>query len=103
MIKKTFVNNLKLLRKQRKKTQDDVAHSLNLKRTTYSGYENHVSFPDIETLVAISKYYNVSLDSLLNYDLSTLTEWELSTLRKGFDVYRKNENKRIMVAHGIVH
>ena len=33
-------NNLKLLRKRLKKSQEEVAQELNLTRSTYSGYEN---------------------------------------------------------------
>src|SRR5665811_594905 len=35
--------NIKLLRKRRGRTQDDIAFALNMKRSTLSGYENGVA------------------------------------------------------------
>ena len=58
-----FSTNIKFLRKRRSKTQDDVATALNMKRSTLSGYENEVSEPNIEALIALSKYFNVAIDT----------------------------------------
>ena len=49
-------NNLKLLRKRLKKSQEEVAQDLNLTRSTYSGYENGVAQPNLESLVEFSDY-----------------------------------------------
>ena len=49
-----FNTNIKFLRKHRNRTQDDVAFALQLKRSTLSGYENGVSEPNLEALVAFS-------------------------------------------------
>ena len=40
-----FNLNIKLMRKRRGRTQDEVAFSLNMKRPTLSGYENGVVLP----------------------------------------------------------
>ena len=65
---------LKKLRKEKRKTQDDIALMLNIKRQTYSSYERNKSLPDINTLSKLADYFNVSTDYLLdrtqtkNYD-----------------------------------
>ena len=46
-----FDSNIKLLRKRRKRTQDEVAVQLKMKRSTLSGYENRVAQPGVEVLV----------------------------------------------------
>jgi len=42
--------NLKLLRKQFVKSQDEVSKALDLNRSTYSGYENAVAQPSIDII-----------------------------------------------------
>ncbi len=65
-----FAPNIKFLRKRRGRTQDDVAVALNLKRSTLSGYENGVAQPGIEVLVSFSRYFNMSIDTMLKIDMS---------------------------------
>lgn len=91
-----FSTNIKLLRKRKGRTQDDVAFALNMKRSTLSGYENEVSLPTIQALVAFSRYYGVAIDTLLKIDLRTLTESQFSQLERGGDVYLKGSNLRVL-------
>lgn len=69
---------LKELRKQNKKTQEEMAKLLNVKQVTYGRYELESSEPDIQTLVKLADYYNVSLDYIVgrsfNNDIGYLTE-----------------------------
>lgn len=91
-----FGANIKLLRKRRSRTQDDVASVLGLKRPTLSGYENGVAQPGLETLVAFSRYFNVSIDTLVKTDLSSLSESQLSQLERGYDVFLTGSNLRVL-------
>ena len=75
-----LADNLKFLRKRRKKTQDDVAFALHLKRSTLNGYENAVGEPKLEKLMALADYYRVSMDDLVRKDLSKLPESSLRSL-----------------------
>ena len=91
-----FSSNIKFLRKHRSRTQDDVAFALNMKRSTLSGYENEVAEPNIEALIAFSKYFNIAIDTLVKVDLSTLSEGQISQLERGFDPYLKGSNLRVL-------
>ena len=91
-----FNSNIKFLRKHRGRTQDDVAFSLGMKRSTLSGYENAVSEPSLEALVAFSKYFGIAIDTLVKTDLSTISEGQLSQLERGFDVHLKGSNLRVL-------
>jgi len=93
-----FGDNIKLLRKRRGRTQDDVAHAINMKRSTLSGYENHVAEPGIEALIAFSEYFNVAVDTLLKVDLQSLSESQLRQLESGFDVFIKGKGLRVLVS-----
>lgn len=75
-----LATNLKFLRKRRKRTQDEVAFALEIKRATLNGYENGIGEPKLERLLAIAAYYRFSIDDLLQRDLSKLPESKLQAL-----------------------
>jgi transcriptional regulator with XRE-family HTH domain len=91
-----FTSNIKILRKRKGRTQDEVAYALNLKRSTLSGYENGVAQPGIEILISLSRYFNMSIDTLLKIDMSKLSESQLGELERGYDAYIKGSNLRVL-------
>ena len=93
-----FHSNIKLLRKRKNRTQDELAASLDMKRSTLSGYENRVAEPGIEVLLAFSTYFNIAIDTLLKTDLEQLTESQLRQLENGDDVFLKGGNLRILAS-----
>ncbi|MBR2909812.1 MAG: helix-turn-helix transcriptional regulator [Clostridia bacterium] len=62
--------NLKKLRKTEKKTQKEMASILNVAESTYNGYEKEINEPNIETLIKLADYYNVSLDYLVGREFT---------------------------------
>ncbi|MBU0488489.1 MAG: XRE family transcriptional regulator [Bacteroidetes bacterium] len=91
-----FAENIKILRKRKGRTQDDVAVSLNMKRSTLSGYENRVAEPGLEAMIAFSDYYGIAIDTLCRIDLATLSESQFGQLESGYDVFIKGSNLRIL-------
>jgi transcriptional regulator with XRE-family HTH domain len=91
-----FAGNIKLLRKRRGRTQDDIAFALKMKRSTLSGYENKVAEPGIEALIAFSKYYKVAVDTLLKVDLAELKESEILQIERGYDVFYSGGKLRVL-------
>lgn len=75
--------NLVLLRKRRKRTQEEVAFVLGLNRSTLNGYEHGVGQPNVERLIALAEYYRVSIDDLVRTDLRKLPESRLLGLDGG--------------------
>jgi len=94
--KLNFGSNIKLLRQRRKRSQEDVASSLDIKRTSLSGYENGSVEPPYKVLVKLSNYYKVSIDKLVKYDLSSISEMQLSELEKGFDIDIEGNKMRVL-------
>jgi transcriptional regulator with XRE-family HTH domain len=88
--------NLKLLRKRKGRTQDDVAFELGIKRPTLSGYENGVAEPGLEMLMTFSRYYKMAADTLLKVNLTTLSESQLIQLEMGADVYIRGSQLRVL-------
>lgn len=58
-------NNLKLLRKQKKKTQLMVQMDTGIEQALLSKYENGLRIPPTETLIILADYYNVSMDYIM--------------------------------------
>jgi transcriptional regulator with XRE-family HTH domain len=91
-----FSHNIKLLRKRRNRTQDELAHILDMKRSTLSGYENEVAEPGIHALMAFSKYFGVAVDTLIRVPLHQLSESQLSELERGNDVFLRGSKLRVL-------
>ena len=77
-------------------TQDEVATAIKVPRPTYSGYENDVSMPTIDTLIRISDYYGFSLDTLLKLNFSEMSDSEILQIELGNDAYIKGSNIRVL-------
>ena len=90
--------NLKALRKRLKKSQEEVAQELNMHRSTYSGYENEVATPNIENLLIFSKYYQISIDDLIQKDLSSLTANEWERFSNEWRAQAKGSNLRVLTS-----
>ena len=94
-----FPGNIKLLRKRRNRTQDVVAGELGFSRSTLNSYENGIVVnPTIEALIGFSKYFKVSIDTLVKVDLTSLSESQLSELERGYDVYVTGAKLRILTS-----
>lgn len=78
------------------RTQDDIAFSLDMKRSTLSGYENGIAQPALDALAAFSSFFGISIDTLVKVDLSKLPESELSQLEKGYDIYITGSKLRVL-------
>ncbi len=89
-------NNLKLLRKRLKQSQEETAQAVGLTRSTYSGYENGVAQPGLESLVAISSFFKVSIDDLLKKDFEKLSETDWQKIDKGLYNDLQGNNLRVL-------
>ncbi len=56
---------LREIRKRKHLNQLKVALDLNISRESLSYYENGKRSPDVEMLIKLSKYFNVSVDYLI--------------------------------------
>nr|WP_296957381.1 helix-turn-helix transcriptional regulator [uncultured Mediterraneibacter sp.] len=60
-------------------TQEAVAEKINVSRQTISNWENEKSYPDIISVIELSKLYSISLDDLLKGDEKMMEHLEEST------------------------
>lgn len=75
-----FNERLKLLRKERDYTQDQLANLLGISRSSLAMYEQGRRKPDFETLEAMADLFNVDIDYLLGTkDTTTFLGISLAT------------------------
>lgn len=60
-----FPQILKMLREDKKITQEELANHLNVSRSTIAGYEARNKQPDYDKLAQIADYFNVTIDFLI--------------------------------------
>ena len=108
---KVFGERLRILRKDLNLSQADLGKVLDLSCTAISQYESETRFPDCETLIKISNYFDISLDYLFGridiktppledgrmvIDCSGFTEEQLETVRfliRSFNAINKNRGQ----------
>lgn len=67
-----FSNNLKELRLKKDLTQLQLSDILDINRSTVYDYEKNRSFPNLDVLLKISDFFNVSLDELIKKDFTNV-------------------------------
>lgn len=67
-MKNLIKERLKELRKENGLTQKQIAKIINKSETGYASWEQGLAEPCINDLIAISEYYNVSIDYLVGKD-----------------------------------
>ncbi len=60
-----FSERIRLLRKERKIKQKEMAEALGLAYRSYQSYEYEERYPDFQGLIAIADFFDVSLDYLV--------------------------------------
>ena len=75
------MKGLREIRKKKGFSQLKVAMDLNITREALSYYENGKRNPDLEMLVAFSKYYNKSIDYLIKG--KEFSEWLNKSSKNG--------------------
>lgn len=71
-----FADNLKQLRKEKGMTQTQFASEFNIATGTIAMWETGKRTPDTETLKKIARFFNVSIDFLLDNEKSPTEESE---------------------------
>ena len=91
-----FGSNIKFLRNRKKLTQDQLSTILEINRSTLNNYENEISGPNLNSLILLSDYFHVAVDTLLRVELSKFGESQLYELEHGQDVFLKGSNLRVL-------
>jgi transcriptional regulator with XRE-family HTH domain len=95
-MKNFFGSNLKVLRERKKRSQQDLADFIGIKRSILNNYEHAISNPSIENLMKTSEYFDININILLSVDFRKLSSSQLMEFEKGKDVYVKGSLLRIL-------
>jgi len=91
-------NNLKLLRKRKGLSQEEVAQTLGMNRSTYSGYENGVAQPNIDNLIAFSGLFEISVDELVKNDFAQFEINDWSRMERSWKEKISGSHLRILTS-----
>lgn len=84
---------LKKLRKSRNLTLDSVAEYFGTTKATISRYETGKHVPDVQLLIKMSKYYDVSMDYIVGINENIYTSLELAIINKIQKLNNANQNQ----------
>ncbi len=92
-----FSGNIKLLRERKKMTQEALANKLNITRKKLFALESgQTKTPQIADIINFSRYFKMSVDTLLAIDLAKLSQTKLQALEIGDDIYASGANLRVL-------
>lgn len=91
-----IAQNLKNIRKRCGLSQEEMAQKLKLNRSTYSGYENEVAQPNLETLLLLAQQEKLPLESILTTDLAKLSQAEYDALCGVWKQGASGQNLRVL-------
>lgn len=98
----TFGERLKELRKKKNLTQEQLAKTFYLNKSSISRYENDTQIPENELLQNIADYFNVSLDylvgrtNIVNIHSSTVITTPTKKEQKDHDTFMKEAKALFM-------
>lgn len=95
-MKNFFGTNLKVLRERKKRSQQDMADFIGMKRSILNNYEHGISNPSIENLLLVSEYFHININTLLTVDFRKLSGAQLHELERGLDVHIKGSKLRVL-------
>lgn len=100
----SFGSNLEQIRKAKRVSQTMLGVELGLTQQMISSYEKDISSPNIEVLIKIADYFNVSIDHLVGHITNT---FESNTPNARFLRYFETLNdidreKCITIAHTLL-
>ncbi|MDR0469709.1 MAG: helix-turn-helix domain-containing protein [Peptococcaceae bacterium] len=78
------------MRKERGATQEDLAHSVGVSVPAVSKWESSQAYPDISLLPSIARYFNTTIDRLLDYELDITEEEVMALLKSCGEVFEED-------------
>ena len=73
-----FNDNLQLLRREKRLSQEEVAEKLGISRQAVAKWESGITFPDIDNLILISELFCVTIDSLVKTNSDCMNKYTVS-------------------------
>ena len=95
--------NIKLVRKSKGLSQEDLAIKLNVVRQTISKWEQGLSVPDAEMLISISEVLETPVSTLLGENISESKVDDLKAISEKLEIINLQLSQRKNKRRNIVH
>ena len=86
-----FGENLKLIRKKKKMSQEQLAEKVNVSRQSVSKWENGEAYPEMNNILELCKIFNCKLNDLVHTDMSDISSLDEQIV---MSVVKFNEKKQ---------
>ena len=80
----SFGSNLRTLLEERDMTQKELATQLNIAPSTMGSYVQNIREPDFETLKSVARFFDVSIDYLLDHTSGNVSNHQEDELLRIF-------------------
>ena len=100
---KILKDNLKLARKAKGLSQEELAIKLNVVRQTISKWKQALSVPDAEMLISISEVFDTPVSTLLGENLSESKEDDLKVISEKLEIINLQLSQRKKEKRKIIH
>ncbi len=99
-----FGDNLKLLRKNKKMSQEELAEKMNVSRQSVSKWETGEAYPEINNILQLCKVFNCKINDLVNDSIIDMDEMdeEVKTSAVKFKESKQRKVKGISKAVSII-
>ncbi len=86
-----FGDNLKLIRKRKNMSQEELADKVNVSRQSVSKWENGEAYPEMNNILELCKIFNCKINDLVHVDMSDIDSLDEDIVMK---VVKFNEEKQ---------
>jgi len=86
-----FGDNLKLIRKSKKMSQEQLAEKMNVSRQSVSKWENGEAYPEMNNILELCKIFNCKINDLVHSDMSDINSLDEEII---MNVVKFNEKKQ---------
>ena len=86
-----FGDNLKLIRKRKNMSQEELADKVNVSRQSVSKWENGEAYPEMNNILELCKIFNCKINDLVHVDMSDIDSLDDEIVMK---VVKFNEEKQ---------
>ena len=86
-----FGDNLKLIRKRKNMSQEELAFKVNVSRQSVSKWENGEAYPEMNNILELCKIFNCKINDLVHVDMSDIDSLDDEIVMK---VVKFNEEKQ---------
>ena len=89
-----FGENLKIIRKSKKMSQEELAEKLNVSRQSVSKWETGESYPEMNNILELCKIFNIKINDLIHTDMSDISSLDEEVI---MNLVKFNEQKQKQV------